>query len=174
MKNVRRIVFLLIASVLVFQTMEASGSAKGIEIGVCHYGVAYDGANIWVANYSLDTVTKLRADDGSLVATYKVTGPWGMAFDGQNIWVANYSRDTVTKIRTADGALVGIYPAGVNPRAVLFDGSCIWVASRGISGSVTKLRAVDGTRVWTSPWMIPGAWPTTGLPSGSPIMTTTP
>ena len=31
--------------------------------------VAFDGANIWVANFSANTVTKLRAADGSLVGT---------------------------------------------------------------------------------------------------------
>ncbi len=53
-------------------------------------GVAFDGANIWVANYNDDSVTKLRAGDGSLVGTYPAgNGPNGMAFDGANIWVAN-------------------------------------------------------------------------------------
>lgn len=151
MKNVRAGVFLLIACFLALQIFEASCSADQIGIGIAHYGVAYDGANIWVANYSRNTVTKLRASDGSLVATYRVAGPWGMAFDGEDMWVANYSGGTVTELRASDGAVIGVYQAGVNPKAVLFDGSNIWIASGGDKGSVTKLRAADGSLVWTTP-----------------------
>ena len=133
------------------QVLGTISFAKEVAIGITNYGVVYDGANIWVANYPDNTVTKLRAADGALRAVYKVPGPWGMAFDGRNIWVANYSGDTVTKLRAADGALMGIYPVGVNPRAVLFDGAYIWVASGGVSGSLTRLRAADGAPVWTIP-----------------------
>ena len=33
------------------------------------YGVAFDGANIWIAKYGSDNMTKLRASDGALLAT---------------------------------------------------------------------------------------------------------
>jgi DNA-binding beta-propeller fold protein YncE len=52
--------------------------------------VAFDGANIWVANRNSSNVTKLRASDGALSGTFTVgMGPGGVAFDGTNIWVAN-------------------------------------------------------------------------------------
>ena len=35
-------------------------------------GVAFDGANIWVANGGSNTVTKLRASDGALQGTFSV------------------------------------------------------------------------------------------------------
>jgi len=38
------------------------------------YGVAFDGANIWVTNYGSNSVTKLRASDGSTLGTFTV-GP---------------------------------------------------------------------------------------------------
>ncbi len=151
MKNPLRSLLLLIAGFSMMQVLGTISFAKEVAIGITNYGVVYDGANIWVANYPDNTVTKLRAADGALRAVYKVPGPWGMAFDGRNIWVANYSGDTVTKLRAADGALMGIYPVGVNPRAVLFDGAYIWVASGGVSGSLTRLRAADGAPVWTIP-----------------------
>jgi hypothetical protein len=37
-------------------------------------GIAFDGANIWVVNSVSNDVTKLRANDGSLLATFGV-GP---------------------------------------------------------------------------------------------------
>jgi len=64
-------------------------------------GVAFDGANIWVANSGSNNVMKLRASDGVLQGTFAVgSSPTGVAFDGANIWVANYSSANVTKLST--------------------------------------------------------------------------
>ena len=53
-------------------------------------GIAFDGANIWVANAGNNTVTKLLASTGAIVGSYHVgNGPRGVAFDGNNIWVTN-------------------------------------------------------------------------------------
>ena len=50
-------------------------------------GIAFDGANIWVTNYGSNTVSELRANDGSMVGSFAVgTNPYGVAFDGANIW----------------------------------------------------------------------------------------
>jgi hypothetical protein len=66
-------------------------------------GVAFDGANIWVAVTSLSTnsgtVVKLRASDMTLVRTYSVgNNPSSIAFDGNYIWVTNSGSNSVTKI----------------------------------------------------------------------------
>ena len=42
-------------------------------------GVAFDGANIWVANFGSDNVTKLRASDGTNLGTFPV-GKWPSAW----------------------------------------------------------------------------------------------
>ena len=116
------------------------------------HGLAFDGANIWVANWNDDTVTKLRASDGSLVGTYNVNAnaPDALAFDGANIWVANYESDTVTKLRASDGSLLGIYPVGKGPDSLAFDGANIWISNH-YDDTVTKLRASDGSLVGTYP-----------------------
>ncbi len=45
--------------------------------------VAFDGANIWVANSGSNTVSKVRPSDGPILGTYTVgTSPQGLAFDG--------------------------------------------------------------------------------------------
>src|ERR1019366_6621642 len=43
-------------------------------VGNQPYGVAFDGANIWTANFGDGTVTKLRASDGAVLGTFKVGG----------------------------------------------------------------------------------------------------
>jgi sugar lactone lactonase YvrE len=110
-------------------------------------GIAFDGANVWVANGGSDTVTKLRSSDGVNLGTFAVGAtPFGIAFDGANLWVANGSG--VTKLRASDGSNLGTFGVGASPLGVACDGSNTWVASFG-SGTVTKLRSSDGTPLGT-------------------------
>lgn len=102
-------------------------------------GIAFNGANIWVANGSDNTVSKLRPSDGAvLVGSIPVeTTPASMAFDGANIWVGNYTSGTVTKLQASDGAVLGSFPSGTGPMGVAFDGANIWVTNYG-DNTVTK------------------------------------
>jgi DNA-binding beta-propeller fold protein YncE len=62
-------------------------------------GVAYDGGNIWVADFNGGTVTKLKASTGAISGTFTVgREPSGVAFDGASIWVANFGGTTVSKL----------------------------------------------------------------------------
>jgi hypothetical protein len=58
-----------------------------------------DGVYVWVTGAGGDTVTKLRASDGSEAGTYYAgsTTIW-TAFDGANIWVTNFNGASVTKL----------------------------------------------------------------------------
>lgn len=63
------------------------GQPPAFAVGNAPRGVAFDGANIWVANQSDGTVTKLRASDGAPLSTLSVGGSelTGIAYDGANI-----------------------------------------------------------------------------------------
>jgi DNA-binding beta-propeller fold protein YncE len=67
-------------------------------VGNLPQSVVFDGVNIWVTNFSSNTVTKLRASDGALLGNF-ATGqfPEGAAFDGANVWVVNAGDNTVGK-----------------------------------------------------------------------------
>jgi len=102
-----------------------------------------------LTNYnSSNSVTKLRASDGTTLGTYTVgTYPWGICFDGTNIWVTVGSNG-ITKLRASDGTILGNYTVGTGPMGICFDGTNIWVVNNGsdiVLGNVTKLRASDGT-----------------------------
>jgi len=102
-------------------------------------GIAFDGANIYVANGSSNTITKLRASDGALLGTFS-TGhnPLGLAFDGANIWVGNVGDNTVWKIRASDGAPIESFSLGYSVFGTMaFDGSSIWVTNWP-DGTVSK------------------------------------
>jgi hypothetical protein len=63
------------------------------------FGVAFDGANLWVTNAGANFVTKLRASDGANLGNFSVgSASFGVAFDGANIWVANQGSNTVSKL----------------------------------------------------------------------------
>ena len=128
---------------------ECSQNGQAFAVGNGPQGVAFDGANIWVANYGSNNVTKLRASDGATLGTFSVgTSPNGIAFDGANIWVTNYGSNNVSKLRASDGFTLGTYSVGTGPASVAFDGANIWVANPN-SSNVTKLRASDGTSLGT-------------------------
>jgi len=128
---------------------EANEAGIFFSVGGRPYGIAFDGANIWVTNSDDDTVSKLRASDGSMIGTYAVgDSPYGVAFDGAFIWVANYNDDTVSKLRASDGYLCGTYAVGYAPYGIAFDGTNIWISNTG-SDTVSKLRATDGSMIGT-------------------------
>jgi hypothetical protein len=117
----------------------AANRTADFPVGDFPFGVAFDGANIWVTNRLSDSVTKIQANDGTVLGAFPVGAfPGGMAFGGANIWVANSSSNNVTKLRASDGTNLGTFPAGTNPYGVAFDGANIWVANSG--GSTVSKR----------------------------------
>ena len=114
-------------------------------VGAYPVAIAFDGSNIWVANQSGNSVSKLRMSDGALLGTYPVgNGPVGIAFDGANIWVANRYGNSVTKLQASDGSILGTFAVSTNPLSIATDGTNIWVTCLGGYG-IRKLRASDGT-----------------------------
>jgi len=126
-----------------------SGVAFGVGLGPV--GVAFDGANLWVTNYSVNTVTKLRAGDGANLGTFTVgppgARPYRIAFDGANLWITNNDSNQVVKLRASDGAVLSTFALN-SPTGLAFDGANVWVASR-TANTVTKLRASDGATLGT-------------------------
>ncbi len=112
-------------------------------------GIAFDGANIWVANYGPDSVTVLRASTGERVMTCTVgLNPDTIAFDGVNMWVTNRDNNTVSVLRASDCSHVMTPTVGTIPFRLAFDGANMWVVNNG-SKNVSVIRASDGTHVMT-------------------------
>ena len=71
----------------------AANQTTEFTAGAGSEGLAFDGANMWVANFNDNTVTELKASDGSLIRTVPAgTAPFALAFDGANIWVSELQR----------------------------------------------------------------------------------
>ena len=105
-------------------------------------GVAFDGQNIWVASNAQNSVSKIRANDGAVLGTFKVGNqPGSIAFDGANMWVTAIGNSTISKVRCSDGKVLGTYFVNT-PFGVVFDGTNIWVSLLG--SYLVKLRTSDG------------------------------
>jgi hypothetical protein len=94
-------------------------------------GLAFDGTNLWIADYFHDGLIKLNAavypPRYSVVPTSTGSacndGPKAVLFDGTNIWVTNRTNGGVTKLDTS-GNLLGIFqPVGYS---MIFDGTNVW------------------------------------------------
>src|ERR1700689_4328608 len=93
-------------------------------VGKEPYGVAFDGAFIWVANFRSDTVSKVRPSDGASLGTFNVgRGPIGVVSDGTNIWVTNNIGGSVTELRASDGKILATFEVGPGPFWPAFDGA---------------------------------------------------
>ena len=101
--------------------------------------VIFDGSKIWVANNGSDSVSILRARDGSLLTEFKTERqPVDFAFDGRQMWLTHSAEDIVTRHRDRDGSLSGVFHLQDGPEGILFDGTSIWVSNFN-SGTVGKI-----------------------------------
>jgi hypothetical protein len=66
-------------------------------VGGLPYGIAFDGANIWVGG--APQVDELRGSDGAILGVFNIpqTNATGVAFDGANVWIAGLDDNKVYK-----------------------------------------------------------------------------
>jgi len=137
-------------------------------IGTQPLAIAFDGTNMWTANYNANSVNKVSPT--GTITTYAMlvgTGPDNVAFDGTNMWTANANGNSVTEI-SPTGATTTYSGTGSQPEGIAFDGTNMWTAnysgnsvieisptgatttySTGAGTHPTAI-AFDGTNMWTS------------------------
>jgi DNA-binding beta-propeller fold protein YncE len=124
----------------------ASGGLSGPK------GVAVDGGgNVWVANSTGNSVTKLDNTGAALSTATGFTGsmsaPSAIAIDASgNAWVTNTGGSTISALTPAGGTLNGSpFTVGTAPNSLAFDAlGYLWVANSG-SNSVSELSAAGGS-----------------------------
>ncbi|GEM_PF-6509580 len=96
-------------------------------------GVAFDGANIWVVNHGDNSVTKLRANDGTNLGTFPAgSDPYAIAYDGANIWITDAGGSAVTKLQASNGVNLGSFTVGAIPSALRSTASTSGWLIRGV------------------------------------------
>ena len=94
-------------------------------------GPAFDGNNIWVANFTLGTLLKLDSA-GAILQTVTVGGNPGFPlYDGTNIWVPNPGNSTASLVRPSTGAVLATLTGNglSQPVSAAFDGERILFTS---------------------------------------------
>src|SRR5262249_58124636 len=85
----------------------AVGSKPGLSV--------FDGSNIWVPNFSDNSITVVRARDGMVLGTLTGNGlnkPVEAAFDGQRILVTNGCGFSASLWKAADLTPIGTFSTG--------------------------------------------------------------
>jgi outer membrane lipoprotein-sorting protein len=117
------------------------------------WGMAFDGANMWVANAQSNSVSKFRVSDGANLGNFALGHPAQLlAFDGASIWASDGTTFKITKIRPSDGAILWDHtvPSTGGLIGMAFDGTSMWIGSSG--GIIEQLRISDGAAL--SAWYI--------------------
>jgi hypothetical protein len=163
-----------------FATAQSAAALALTTVGATPLLLASDGSDLWVANFTDSSVSRVRASDGRLLETWTgVTNASGV--------LAEMGRIFVTNQISSPGNLYRIDPSqppgevavvandlGANPLGLAFDGARIWTANAGpgsvsivtpgatIPWSVTTVTAgfssphgavFDGTNVWVTDYV---------------------
>jgi DNA-binding beta-propeller fold protein YncE len=76
-----------------------------VTVGVNPDSPVFDGNNIWVPNEGSNSVTVVRASNGSILQTLTgngLSGPAGAGFDGERVLVTNFSGNSLSLFKAAD------------------------------------------------------------------------
>jgi DNA-binding beta-propeller fold protein YncE len=97
----------------------------------------FDGTNIWVPNKLSNSVTVVRASNGTVLQTLTGNGlnlPINAAFDGEKLLVTNVNGNVVSLWKAADLTPLGFFQTGINtnPFGACSDGINFWVTLAGV------------------------------------------
>ena len=102
----------------------------------------FDGANIWSASFTEDSVTVFKASTGTVFATLtgnNLSGPNSAAFDGERVLVANGGNDSVSLWKASDLTPLGFATGATSIFGVCSDGLNFWLTLRdGPPGHIVR------------------------------------
>ncbi|HKA37924.1 MAG TPA: S-layer homology domain-containing protein [Thermoanaerobaculia bacterium] len=128
-----------------------------------NFGVAFDGANIWVSDHSpgngIGFARKVNAAGATLLTVTVGQNPDYLLFDGSNIWVPNSFDAAVSVIRASNGALLATLTGNgmVDPSIAAFDGKRVLITSPN-GQNLSLFKAADLTPIGFVP-----------VPPGNPL-----
>jgi hypothetical protein len=109
-------------------------------VGNFPWGLAFDGANVWVANFEDETITAVHARHGTTRGTFRDSFcPLNLGFGGGFVWAADSCNESLTLFRR-NGEHFGrvtLFPEDF-PANMAFDGNSMWVIV-GFDGSIAKV-----------------------------------
>jgi len=125
-------------------------------VGIIPELVASDGADLWVANFSSATVSRVRASDGKKLEDWTgATSAFGVLVAKGLIFVTGLTNPgklyQIDPSQPAGPVTILSISLGVAPAGIAFDGARVWTANGGSPGSVSivTLNPVSVTTVTT-------------------------
>ena len=116
------------------------GILQTVTVGSVPGFPVFDGTNIWVPNFGSNTISVVRASNGTVLATLTGNGlnkPDMAAFDGERILVTNFNAgaDSVSLWKAADLSVLGAFSTGAGslPIGACSDGAYFWITLQGTS-----------------------------------------
>jgi DNA-binding beta-propeller fold protein YncE len=145
------------AALVQWWTGGANPVLGGTPVGTRPFGVASDGADLWVANIDSGTVSRVRASDGRLLETWTgATNATGVLVAMGRVFVTGQSDPgtlfMIDPTQPAGAVTTVATGLGDSPHAIAFDGSRIWTANSGAvegAGSVSIVTPATGM-----PWAV--------------------
>jgi hypothetical protein len=136
-----------------FDPTQPPGAGTSVAtVGNFPFGIAFDGTNIWTANFGAPGSVSIITPQASTpypvsTVTTGFNAPTGILYDGAHIWVTDFGAGTLLKLGPA-GAILQTVTVGVGPEFPVFDGANIWVPNFTDS-SITVVQASSGNVVAT-------------------------
>jgi DNA-binding beta-propeller fold protein YncE len=112
-----------------FRLDSAGGILQTVTVGVVPGSPLYDGANIWVPNIGDNTVSLVRASNGTVLKTLTgngLDGPLSAAFDGGRVLVVSQG-GSVSLWKAADASPLGSVALGDAASGACSDGTNFWI-----------------------------------------------
>jgi hypothetical protein len=119
---------------------------QSVDVGNDPLNPVFDGTNIWVPNYTSNTLSVVRASGslaGTVLATLSGNGlnnPFQAAFDGERILVTNTNGDSVSIWKASDLTPIGTFSTGVDtfPYGACSDGLNFWITFQITPGRLAR------------------------------------
>ncbi len=115
----------------------------------CPSGLAYDGVNIWMADFKTDSLYAINPKNGEVTAVLEAPSyrPYGLAWDGSYLWVVDREENSIIQFDAKTGTNVKTIPSPVEaPTGLCSDGENLWLADKT---TIQKISTEDGTIIKT-------------------------
>jgi transglutaminase-like putative cysteine protease len=117
----------------------------------CASGLAFDGENLWLADFKTDSLYALSPGSGRVVEALPAPSyrPYGLAWDGSYLWVVDGEENSLIQFDVKSGVNLRTIPSPVDrPTGLAWDGSNLWLADHT---SIQMISTEDGTTIKSFP-----------------------
>jgi YVTN family beta-propeller protein len=125
--------------------LETAAPTSRIAVGNHPDVLAAGDGNIWVANLTDETLTRINSSTGTVIGSPVPVGnsPEAIAAGAGSVWVANVLDKTVTRINETSGAILDTIHVGSQPGGVAVGAGNVWV-THPLGRTISRISASSG------------------------------